>query len=95
MDYFGDLFSKKNKLYTTYIKIKCPLPLANYKKVRNKVTHDKEVAKKAYFENLFNNTVPSNSTDTWKLINRLLRKHTPKAEMPQKLKLTKRQSKVL
>ena len=46
------------------------------------------MAKNAYFENLFNNT--SNSTDTWKLINRLLRKHTPKAEMPQQLKVNKK-----
>ena len=75
---------QKNKLCTRYIKSKCPLSLANYKKIKNKVTHDKEVAKKAYFGNLFNNT--SNSTDTWKLINRLLRKHRPKAEMPQQLK---------
>ena len=79
---------QNNKLYTTYIKTKCPLSLANYKKIRNKVTHDKEVAKKAYFENLFNNT--SNSTDTWKLINRPLRKHAPKAEMPQQLKVNKK-----
>ena len=34
------------------MKTKCPLSLANYqKKTRNKVTHDKEVAKKANFEN--------------------------------------------
>ena len=78
---------QKNKFYTKYIKTKCPLSLANYKKIRNKVTHDKKVAEKAYFEKLFNNT--SNSTDTWKLINRLLRKHTPKAEIPQQLKVNK------
>ena len=79
---------QKNKLCTRFIKSKCSLSLANYKKIRNKVTHDKEVAKKACFENLCNNT--SNSTDTWKLINRLLRKHTLKAEMPQQLKVNKK-----
>ena len=78
---------QKNKLYTKYIKTKCPLSLANYKKLKNKVTHDKKVVKKSYFENLFNYT--SILTDTWKFINRLLRKHTPKAEMPQKLKAKK------
>ena len=29
-------------------------------------------------------------TDTWKLINRLLRKHTPKAEMPLQLEVNKK-----
>ena len=80
---------KKNKLYTRHIKSKYPLSLANYKKkIRNKVTHDKEVAKKAYFEILFNTT--SNSIDIWKLINRLFRKHSPKTEMPQQLKVNKK-----
>ena len=41
---------QKNNLYVRYIKSKCPLSLANYKKIRNKVTHDKEVAKKAYLK---------------------------------------------
>ena len=48
----------------------------------------KKWSKKLFLKIDFNNT--SNSTDTWKLINRLLRKHTPKAEMPQQLKVNKK-----
>ena len=40
---------QKNKLYTRYIKSKCPSSLAIYKKIRNKVTQDKAVAKKILF----------------------------------------------
>ena len=79
---------QKNKLYTKYIKTKCHSSLASYTKVRNKVTYDKKKAQKAYFENLFSNT--NNSSDTWKLINRLIRKHTSRAEMPLKLKVNEK-----
>ena len=91
MDYSGDPSINKVKKTNCILDIQkqtVPYLWQIIKKIRNKVTHDKEAAKKAYFENLFNNT--SNSTDTWKLINRLLRKHTPKAEMPLQLKVYKK-----
>ena len=53
--------------------------------MRNKVTHDKEAAKRAYFDNRFNNS--SSTADTWDLINQLLHKSKPKAEMPRHLKV--------
>ena len=54
------------------------------KKSRNKVTHKTEAAKQANFENLFRNA--NNSTDTWKLVNKTLRKRRPKAETPNLLR---------
>ena len=54
------------------------------KKIRNKVTHKKEAAKQANFENLFRNA--NNSTDTWKLVYKILRKRRPKAETPNLLR---------
>ena len=39
---------------------------------RNKVTHAKEAAKRAYFKRLFQSAKPS---DMWSHINRLLRKN--------------------
>ena len=58
--------------------------MAIYKKLRNKVSHEKEAAKRAYFDNLFNHA--SNSAKTWNLINQLLHKSKPKAEMPRLIK---------
>ena len=66
------------------MKSKCFKQLAIYKKVRNKVTHEKEAAKRAYFDNLFNDA--SNSAETWNLINQLLHKSKPKAKMPRLIK---------
>ena len=42
--------------------------------------HEKEAAKRAYFENLCRHA--NNSTDAWKLVNKILRKRRPKAETP-------------
>ena len=75
---------QKNKLYVNYMKSKCPKQLAIYKKLRNKVTHEKEAAKRAYFDNLFNHA--NNSAETWNLINQLLHKSKPKAEMLRLIK---------
>ena len=58
---------RKNKLYVDFMKSKCPKQLAIYKKLRNKVTHEKEASKRAYFDNLLNHA--SNSAETWNLIN--------------------------
>ena len=66
---------QRNKLYATYLKSKCPLQLAIYKKFRNKVTRAKEAAKRACFERLFQSAKPS---DKWSHINRLLCKNKPK-----------------
>ena len=56
-----------------------------YKKQRNKLTHTKEAAERAYFKNLFRNT--SNTSDSWKNTNQLLRKNKPKAAFPQSMKV--------
>ena len=77
------LIKHKNKLYDKYMKNKCPKQLAIYKKLRNKVTHEKEAAKRAYFDDLFGHA--SNSAETWNLINQLLHKCKPKAETPQQV----------
>ena len=77
-------FKQKIKLYFKYFKTKCPKQLKIYKKIRNKVTHEKEVAKWAYIENLFRNA--NNSTDTWKLVNKILCKRKPKVETLNLLK---------
>ena len=69
---------QKNKIYVKYLKTKCPKQLQIYKKIRNKVTHEKEAAKRAYFETLCRNA--SNSADTWKLVNKILRNKRPKVD---------------
>ena len=66
------------------MKNKRPNQLTIHKKLRNKVTHKKEAAKRPYFDNLFNHA--SNSSETWILINQLLHNSKPKAKMPQQLK---------
>ena len=48
---YDTLFKGANFFGQPCIKTKCPLSLADYKKIRNRVTHDKEVVKKAFFEN--------------------------------------------
>ena len=45
------------------------------------MTHAKTKAKQIYFEHIFKNT--RNTSDTWKCINRLLRKTKPKSMFPQ------------
>ena len=66
------------------MKSKCPKQLAIYKKLRNKVTHEKEAANRVCFDNLFNRA--SNLAKTWNLINQLLHKSKPKAEMLRLIK---------
>ena len=56
----------------------------NLQKIRNKVKHEKAAAKRAYFKNLFRNA--NNSTDTWKLVYKILRKRRPKAETSNQLR---------
>ena len=71
---------QKNKLYAKYIKTKNSIIFEEYKKYRNKVTHVKEAAKRNYFQTLFEGS--SNSSDTWKYVNQLLRKTKPKSSVP-------------
>lgn len=71
----------KNKLYTKYLKSKSQNILLTYKKYRNKLTHIKEMSKHNHYEGLFKTA--SNSSETWKHINHLLRKNKPKPSLPQ------------
>ena len=65
------LIKEKNKLYSKYLKHKSPVVFAEYKKLRNRVTHEKEAAKRNYFENLFSEA-NGNMSETQKVINKLL-----------------------
>ena len=81
------LIKEKNKLYSKYLKHKGPVVFAEYKKLRNRVTHEKEAAKSNYFENLFSEK-NGNTFETWKVINKLLRKPKRKTTaMPQSIKI--------
>ena len=77
--------NQKNRLFAKYLKTKSSNSLNNYKKYRNKLTHVKELAKRNYFENLFQGA--SNPSDTWKHVNQLLRRSTPNSAMPHTIKV--------
>ena len=71
----------KDKLYANYLKERTPVSFTNYKKCRNQLTHAKIKAKQSFFENLFRET--KNPSDTWKHINKFLRKQKSSSAMPQ------------
>ena len=72
---------KKDKLDAKYLKERTPVSFTNYKKCRNQLTHAKIKAKQNFFENLFRET--KNPSDTWKHINKFLRKQKSSSAMPQ------------
>ena len=73
------------------LKNKSPVVFAEYKKLRNKVTYEKEAAKRNYFENLFSEAISGYASETWKVINKLLRKQKRKTTaMPQSIKIDKK-----
>ena len=71
----------KDKLYAKYLKERTPVSFTNYKKCRNQPTHAKIKAKQIFFQNLFRET--KNPSDTWKHINKFLRKQKSSSAMPQ------------
>ena len=71
----------KDKLYAKYLKERTPVSFTNYKKCINQLTHAKIKAKQNFFENLFQET--KNPSDTWKHINKFLRKQKSSSAMPQ------------
>ena len=53
-----------------------------YKRYRNKLTHIKEAAKHLHFKKVFNDSACNNPSNTWKYINKVLRKTKTSATAP-------------
>ena len=56
-----------------------------YKRYRNKLTHIKEAAKHLHFKKVFNDNACNNPSNTWKYINKVLRKTKTSATAPVRL----------
>ena len=73
------------------LKNKSPVVFAEYKELRNKVTHEMEAAKRNYFENLVSEAINGNTSETWKVINKLLRQQKRKTTaIPQSIEIGKK-----
>ena len=67
----------KNKLLKTHIKFRTPQSHENYKKIRNKLNHMIDKAKKTYYCNLFQ-TAQLDSRTLWKNIDKIIKFKQPK-----------------
>ena len=72
----------QNKLFEDYLTAQTNDSSTKYKKYRNKLTQVKEIAKKMFYQNKFND-YKTNISATWQNLNKLMQKSQPNI-VPQK-----------
>ena len=74
----------QNRLYKKYLKSKCETNCKTYKMYRNKLTHIKEMSKSNYYQCRLGES--GGMSDTWKIINNILRKPSKSFTLPTYVK---------
>ena len=80
------LIKSRDMMYKRLVKsnFKDGLLHKNYKKLKNKITHQKEKSKRSYYQKLFTNTKDDHQK-TWNTINKLMGQNKKTVKLPSKL----------